>query len=39
VILNRRRDVREGEIDREIGLFEAKDTEDVVSERDGIVSG
>jgi len=39
VILNRRRDVREGEIVREIGPFEAKDSEDVVSELDGIVSG
>jgi len=39
VILNRRRDVREGEIFREIGAFETKDPEDVVSEPDGIVSG
>ena len=37
VILNRRRDVREGEVTREIGPFEAQDAADVVPELDGIV--
>src|SRR5437763_12217305 len=39
VILNRRRDVRECEIFSEIGPFEAKDTEDVLSDLDRVAPG